>query len=361
MRVLIAAGGTGGHIVPALAVAAALEDRRVCSRSEILFVGAGKEIEGRLIGGAGYALKQIPSQPILGKGLRGVFDFIVSFLKTIRRTHEILDDHKPEVVIAFGGYPSMGPAVVAYLRGLPLIVQEQNVQVGLANKLLSLIAKSVFAVPGAKGFLKSSHVVFQPNPVRKELGTLAPWRPPGPGEHLRLLVMGGSQGAVSLNTGILALIPKLKDLRIEIFHQSGQVDYERVTKAYQEAEYTEARVVAFTDQIIEQYASAHLIIARAGAMSVWEISTAGRPAIFVPLKIARAHQSENAVHLVSHSAALMIEQQPGFEAALWTDIQRLFSNPELLAQMAKKMREASKIGDLTPAEVIVQSVVKLRT
>lgn len=359
MRVLIAAGGTGGHIVPALAVAAALLEGRAASKSEILFVGSGKEIEKRLIGGAGYSLTVVPSVPLLGKGPKGLLTFLQSLPGTIRATEKIFNDHQPQVVLAFGGYPSMGPAVVGKLRHIPVILQEQNAQVGLANKILSLFAKRIFAVPGAKGFLRKSDVIYQPNPVRKEFGNMSMWRPPAAHEKPRLMVMGGSQGAVTLNTAVLAALPMLKSLGVEIFHQCGEVDFERVSAAYRDAGYSDATIVPFTDKILEQYQRAHLIIARAGAMSVWEISAAGRPAIFVPLRIARGHQSANAKHLVEKGAALCIEQDPGFEAVLGRELERLFKSPEALGRMSVLMREAGKAGSVSPAEVIVRAAVAL--
>ena len=359
MRVLLAAGGTGGHIAPALAVAAALEELRISRREEILFVGSGKDIEKRLIGGAGYALKQIQSSPLLGKGLPGFLEFLKTFPHTMKETRELVDEHKPEVVLAFGGYPSMGPALVSVVRGIPLILQEQNAQVGLANKLLSLFAKKIFTVPGARGFFRSSSAIYQPNPVRKELDLVSRWRPPAPGEPLRLLIMGGSQGAVTMNTGVLSVLPKLKELGVSIFHQVGNVDLERCTKAYQEISYPKAEVVAFTDKIVDEYEKAHLIIARAGAMSVWEISTAGRPAVFIPLKIARAHQSENAKHLVQLGAAKMIEQEAGFEKKLEELLLPLLGNLQELGQMSVKMKEASRIGKESAAQVIAKAAADL--
>ncbi len=359
MRVIIAAGGTGGHIVPALAVAAALEEKRAASRDEILFVGSGKEIENRLVEGAGFKLRQIPSVPFIGKGVRGLLDFFRSLPKTFAMTRQVFDELKPSVVIVFGGYPSIAPALIAKVRAIPVVVQEQNAQAGLANKLIGLFAARIFAVPGATGFWKKSEITFQPNPVRKELGTLSMWRPPAPGEKLRLLVMGGSQGAVKLNTAIIASLPRLKDLGVSIFHQTGTVDLERVTQAYKDANYPWCEVVAFTDRIVEQYERAHLVVARAGAMSVWEISTAGRPAIFVPLRIARAHQSENAKHLVEMGGAVIIEQDPGYEEKVATELQRMFENSDELGRRAAKMREASRVPGASAAEVIADAIVKL--
>lgn len=359
MKVLLAAGGTGGHIAPALAVAMALEEARICKREEILFVGSGKEIENRLIEGAGYKLKQIASKPFLGGGKKGVLEFLKAFPETMRHTREIVLEHGPRVVLTFGGYPSMGPALVAAARGIPLIVQEQNAQVGLANKFLSLFARQIFTVPGARGFLRSSRVVHQPNPVRKELSGISLWRPPAPGQPMRLLVMGGSQGAVSMNTGVLALLPELQKLGISVFHQSGEVDLERVKKAYHDLSYEDATVVPFTNKIVEEYEKAHLIIARAGAMSVWEISTAGRPAIFVPLKIARAHQSLNAKHLVEMGAARIVEHGDDYESKLKETVLGLLGNVHQLGAMSVKMREASRVGKENAAQIIAKCVFDL--
>lgn len=357
MTIVLAAGGTGGHIFPALALAEALTEDD--SSAELLFIGIGTEIEQRLIGEAGFELEVIPFVPVTGKGIKGVFRLLVNFPGALFTALRLFRKRRPGVVIGFGGYPSFIPVIAAWLKRVPCILHEQNVQVGLANKILCRFANRIFAVHGAHGFSHKKPVTFLANPVRQAFDAVGDWEPPSPENPFTVLVVGGSQGAVSLNDAILKLTPTLKRLGIKLIHQSGAKDLSRVNKHYEKSSYTQVTAHAFIDDMAQMYAQAHLLICRAGAMTVAEVSASGRPAIFVPLPIAAGHQAQNAHHLVENGAALLIRQDEALADKLASHLEALVNNHQKLSNMAEKARECSKQEDLSAAKQIAREVLAL--
>ena len=359
MNVLIAAGGTGGHIIPAIAVA---DELAILSKSEngedgriaVTFVGTGKPLEEKLVGGAGYTLRALPTLPFSGKGIKGKLRLLTNLPSGIRATHELLRQLAPRVVIGFGGYPSFLPVYCAWRSGIPIFIEEQNAKAGVANRLLSLIARKVFAVPQAHGFLKASHVEFRPNPVRRVFHEIPPWRPPGEGEKWRVLIVGGSQGAVSMNRSVIGAIESFRKHGVEIVHQSGETDLLPLSDLYRSAGYPSVTVRPFIDSIATEYAQAHLVICRAGAMTAAEVSAAGRPAIYVPLPLAGGHQAENVRHLVERGAALMFPQDEALSKNLTEALDGLLANPSRLEGMAARAHELASYGEHGSARRIAE-------
>ena len=350
MLILLAAGGTGGHIYPAIAVAQALSQN---PNVRVQFVGVGREIEEKLVRGAGFEYQILPFVPLLGGGLPGLIKLCFALPIGVFRAWRLFTKLKPASVGGFGGYPSFLPMFVAYLRGVSSVLQEQNVKVGVANKLLSLFACKIYAVPGAEGFWRSDYVSELLNPVRDVISKVKPWRKPKAGEKLRLLIIGGSQGAVSLNSAIIEILPQLGNF--EIVHQAGKNDIKRLREAY--AEHPNARVESFIDDMASEYERAQIIISRAGAMSVAEIATAGRPAIFVPLPIAGAHQEQNARPLEAAGAARIIRQDENLAEMLSASLAELSSHPDKLAEMVNQLKSFSP--EEPAAEVIATELLKL--
>ena len=218
------------------------------------------------------------------------------------------------------------------------------------------MADHVFAVHRARGFWRTRAVTYLSNPVRRAFYDIPDWESPPAGAPFRLLIVGGSQGAQSLNNAVLECLPAWKGLPLEIVHQSGSLDLARVTKGYQDAGWGRALVCPFIDDMASAYAAAHLVICRAGALTVAEVSAAGRPALFVPLHIARGHQAFNVEHLLESKAARVYLQQPGLTENLAAAVGELIAEPAKMAQLGAKAREVGRAGGIRSAEQIAQTV-----
>ena len=360
-RILLAAGGTGGHIMPALAVAEEL--KRLAPETVVEFVGTGRPLEEKLIGGAGYRAHIIPFVPVAGGGPRALLRMLARAPSAILATRRLYRELSPTAVMGFGGYPAVMPIVTAALSGVPRVIAEANVQVGIANKVLSIIANRVYAVPGAEDFLRKGAVVHLPNPVRRSFLDLPDWQYRSDNnsgdDRFRILVVGGSQGAVSLNRAILHAAPALRELRVSIVHQSGEGDFESVRKGYQDLGMHDVEVRTFIDSISEEYRLAQLVICRAGAMTAAEVSAAGRPAIFVPLPIAGGHQAENVRHLVAADAAILLEQNEELSGRLAKLLPELVRDPVRLRELATNARRAAYVEGGSAGEVIAKELLRL--
>lgn len=353
-KVAIAAGGTGGHVIPALALAEELKFQGI----EVFFIGTGKEIEKKLISGAGYELVIIPHAAVLGKGILGILHFLYISPLAVIKIFFLYHKKNPGVVVGFGGYPAFVPVIVAFLMNIPRIIHEQNVKVGLANRLLGLLSTQIFSVQGAKGFYgKQTKVEQIGNPVRKVFFEIPLWKMPENKQDFNLLVLGGSQGATKINEALIVIAEFLKEKKINLIHQTGEKDFSQVSEYYKKIAYNNAQAFKFIDNIVEKYSAAHLVISRAGAMSVAEIVAAARPAIFIPLQIAQGHQKDNINFLRENGAAIMLEQDNKLAEKLQETISWLLSQPELLEQMAKKTRAFSLIEGQTATQKLALAVI----
>lgn len=357
MRVLIAAGGTGGHIIPAIAVAQAL--KKDYPDAEVTFVGVGKDLERKLVGEAGFPLESLPSVPVSGGGINGVLRFLRLLPSGLFAARQLNDRICPQVVIGFGGYPAFLPMLEAFLRRIPRVLHEQNAKVGIANKLLSLIASKIFAVHGAVDFWGFKAIEHINNPVRQKFLDVSVWQASVAGEQFRILIVGGSQGAVSLNAAVLECVDIFTKLNVFVTHQTGAKDFEHVQSEYEKRNFSAVEVVPFIDDMAAMYEAAQLVICRAGAMTVAEVCAAGRPAIFVPLVIAGGHQSDNCRALVKKNGALMLPQDVNLVPKLRETIEHLVSHPKTLKTIADKAR-AEYLQDGKPsAEIIAAAAVDL--
>ncbi len=349
-RVLFVAGGTGGHIVPALAVAQKLKE--IEPNIDITFCGVGKEIERKLIPGAGFPLIELPFPPFRGTSILKKVSFFFKLPLTVWKARSIIQEKKISAVIVFGGYPSVCPMIAAWTLGLKRVLHEQNQQVGLANKLLEKFASQVFAVTGASGFKNPSRVTFLPLPIRKQFREIPEVELSG---NPKLLILGGSQGAKRINDAIVELIPFLKQNGVEVVHQSGAKDFESVKSRYDENGFKE--VVPFIDDVANELGKAWLVISRAGAMSVAEISAAGRTGIYIPLAIAGAHQSANIETVVRNNAALTVKQDEELAKNLQRVIEALLKNSAELLEIGKRAKAMSLSGQQASEEVIARAVL----
>lgn len=345
--VFIAGGGTGGHLFPGLAVAAAL--RELEPELNLAFVSSGKALESRVLQEAGYHLEAIKVLALRGRGLWGRIKSLAALPRALWSALGIIRRYRPGLVLAVGGYAAFPLGLAAWLKGVPLTVQEQNAVPGLTNQALSRLAKAVFtSFPGAEKHLPAGKVRLKGNPVRLELIEKAheAGRQRGnPAEAFHVLVVGGSQGAHSLNQGLKDALPLLTAQlnRLRVTHQTGPNDEEDIRAAY-EAAGVRAKVAAFFNDMGGAYGRAHLVICRAGAGTLTEVLCAGRAAVCVPYPFAAGdHQTANARSLVQAGAALLVPDAEFDGERAAQIINGFMAEPQALAQM-----EAKAIGLAKP-------------
>lgn len=331
--VIIAAGGTGGHVIPALAVADELRQRQI----PVIWLGTRAGIEARLVPDAGIDIRWIC---VAGLRRKTVLQTIIAPLKLVcsclqglRLVYAI----KPRAVLGMGGFVSAPVGIAALLLRKPLVLHEQNAVAGMTNRWLSLFARRVFAaLPGAFG--SGLNVTVVGNPVSRALAELSnshaqESKRKGRESKLRILVVGGSRGARALNEVVPLAVAQL-DSSVEVHHQAGMSDSEKVSDLYKLATKADWRVSPFIDDMTQAYHYADLAICRSGAMTVTELSASGLPSILVPFPYAvDDHQTKNAEHLSSAGAAVLMPQNELTPEALADVICSLLSDPKTLAQM----------------------------
>jgi len=340
MRVMIAGGGTGGHIY--IGVALAREVKRRDSSSEFLFVGTRRGLESRIVPQEGFRLEFIDSAGLKGVSLTRAVRSALLMPQGIVQSGRLVRDFAPDVVIGLGGYSS-GPVLLAsWLRRKPTLIVEPNAYPGLTNRWLALLVdRAVLALPDRGGHFRGKGVVTG-IPVRPEFGSL-PVREHRSGS-LTLLVYGGSQGSHALNTVVCAALEELKKMSpaLRIIHQTGERELEPVQRAYQEAR-VEADVRAFLPRIYQEFAAADLLLSRAGAGTIAEITVAGKAAILVPFPAATDdHQTRNARALEESGAARMIPEAELTPDRLAAEIRDFLHHPERLTRMEEAARRLGK-------------------
>jgi UDP-N-acetylglucosamine--N-acetylmuramyl-(pentapeptide) pyrophosphoryl-undecaprenol N-acetylglucosamine transferase len=350
MRVIIAGGGTGGHLFPGIAVAREIQRRH--PGSEILFVGAEQGIETRIVPKEGFPLKTLPLGGIKGVGWIRRLRNLVSTALGIQRAKKILREFKPDAVIGVGGYASFPIITAAILGRYPRVIMEQNSIPGLANRTLGRwVNFAAVTDPRTQSYFGPRAVVTG-NPVRPEFKSVAPKTHVPP---YTILIFGGSQGARSINKAVVEALESLADWkdRLRFVHQTGERQLEEVKEAYNGRGFT-ADVRTFFNDFHQQYAVADLIIARSGATTVAEIKAAGRAAILIPFPFAADdHQTKNARAMVDEKAAVLIENSQLGGKRLADAIRELLSNPARLQELECNAR---RIAVLDAEERIVKLV-----
>jgi UDP-N-acetylglucosamine--N-acetylmuramyl-(pentapeptide) pyrophosphoryl-undecaprenol N-acetylglucosamine transferase len=303
MNVIIAGGGTGGHLFPGIAVAREILRRH--PESKILFVGAEQGIETRIVPKEGFELRTLPVGGIKGVGgvrqIRNLLGMVGGIFKAL----SILRQFKPQVVIGVGGYASFPMLGAATLAGYPRIVMEQNAIPGLANRVLGKRADFAAVTDSRTQSYFGDRAVVTGNPIRPEFKSIPPKTHETP---FTILIFGGSQGAQSINRAVIAALDELAGWsdRLRFVHQTGERQLEEVKRGYAEKGFT-ADVRTFFNDFHEQYAAADLIISRSGATTVAEIKAAGRAAILIPFPFATDdHQTKNARAMADENAAVLI-------------------------------------------------------
>jgi UDP-N-acetylglucosamine--N-acetylmuramyl-(pentapeptide) pyrophosphoryl-undecaprenol N-acetylglucosamine transferase len=338
MRVILAGGGTGGHLFPGLAVAR--EFQRRDPSVEILFVGTAQGIEFRVLPKEGFKLETLTVKGIKGRGVRGWCDALCGVPASLWRSLAIIRKFSPDWVIGLGGYAS-GPALLAgRLAGVRCAIMEQNLRPGFTNKLLGQWVQRVFtSYAGSAEFFSRARIIQTGNPVRwQRLPTVLKR------EKFSLLVFGGSGGARRINYAVMDALKQLTDLKDAFFvtHQTGASDYPAIQEAYAGLPF-DAKVTPFIDAMDEAYALADLVLCRAGATTVAELTAFGKAAILVPYPFAiYDHQRGNARALVERGAAEMILDQDLSGPLLAEKIRGYLSDPVRVARMAQAAREMGR-------------------
>jgi UDP-N-acetylglucosamine--N-acetylmuramyl-(pentapeptide) pyrophosphoryl-undecaprenol N-acetylglucosamine transferase len=329
MRIIIAGGGTGGHVIPALAIAQQLKKQ---FDAEVLFIGTARGIETRLVPQAGFPLKLIQVGALKNVSLMTRVKTMFDLPRAIAASSRMLSEFDPEVVIGVGGYAS-GPAMVAAIRRrLPTLAFEPNVVPGFANRMIARWV-SAAAVHFEETCRYFPHCKVTGVPVRAAFFDI----PPKAGDVPTLLVFGGSQGARAINQAMIESLPGLraKIPGIHIIHQTGQRDYDRVLAAYEQSEIS-GEVHKFIDDMPGAFGRADLLVCRSGASTVGEITAAGKPAIFVPFPAAADdHQNVNARALESVGAAVVVEESDLGAAYLVETIAALIGDGNRLRAMSE--------------------------
>jgi UDP-N-acetylglucosamine--N-acetylmuramyl-(pentapeptide) pyrophosphoryl-undecaprenol N-acetylglucosamine transferase len=362
---VIAGGGTGGHVTPALALGEVIAKRG----DRVLFIGSDRGLEARLVPQAGFELVALPSRQVMGRGVAGRAAGALAILAaTFRARREIARAHA-DLVVSVGGYAAMPTVIAAVTRHTPLALVEPNAIPGRANRLAARFSQRIFvgfeaAAPrlASRGGRRSAgRVRCLGIPLRETLvaafDEASQTRRPSPPYHL--LVFGGSQGARQINEAVMAALPRLADLPIEIFHQAGESDREAVAAAYAEAG-VPGQVVAFEPDMPARYRWADLALCRAGALTVAELALAGLPSLLVPYPYAADdHQAANARELEQAGAAVRLDG-PG-EMALSGDrladaLGELLCEPERLVAMRGA---ASGLARPRAAQDVVEECVRM--
>jgi UDP-N-acetylglucosamine--N-acetylmuramyl-(pentapeptide) pyrophosphoryl-undecaprenol N-acetylglucosamine transferase len=334
-RVAIMAGGTGGHVFPALAIANQLRE----SGCSVSWIGTAKGIENRVVPDAGYPLNLIPVSGLRGKGIKSLLLAPFQLSRALWASLKILRGIQPHLVLGFGGFVAGPVGLAAKLRGDRLAIHEQNAKAGTTNRILARWADRVMT-----GFPDALHPsIYVGNPVRKEICPTYKELIDSAGQNVNILILGGSQGARSLNQMLPAALQKLAEKhKISIRHQCGPRWLEDTQTLYRSLS-LEADVLAFIENMSDAYEWSDLVLCRAGAMTVAEIAVAARPALFVPFPYAiDDHQTANAQWLVDRGGAELIQESQIETDSLSETLNRLCQPLQL-----QKMAAASAAAAIT--------------
>jgi len=358
LSVLIAGGGTGGHLFPGIAVARELLSR--VPGAQVTFVGTAAGLESRVVPREGFALDLIRSAGLKGKSIASLARGVALLPLSALDAWQVVSRRRPDVVIGVGGYSS-GPVVaLSALRGIPTLLMEQNAMPGLTNRTLAKVVKAAAVTYEESVGYFGGRAFVSGNPVRPEFfGQQGAYDQHGvPPAAARVLVFGGSQGAHAINLAMVEAATRLAAApsRLEITHQTGERDLEMVRDGYRRAG-LEARVEPFLFEMDREMTRADLVVCRAGATTLAELMAAGRASILIPLPTATDdHQRRNAEALVTHGAATMVDQRELIGDRLAREIEALASDHDRRRAMSERARQMARPD---AARVIVDRVVEM--
>jgi UDP-N-acetylglucosamine--N-acetylmuramyl-(pentapeptide) pyrophosphoryl-undecaprenol N-acetylglucosamine transferase len=356
MTILIAAGGTGGHLYPAVALAR--EFARCDPTNKVFFVGTARGLESNVLGHEGFALVLISAKPVMGKGLWGAVTGLCVMPVSLWQCLKILRTRRADLVIGVGGYTSPMMVLAAALIGVTRVILEPNANPGMANRAVGPFAQRVFlAFESAADSFNRSKVRVVGTPIRKAfLEDIQQSRQRSGPPHL--LIFGGSQGAKAINAAVLEGLAELMTQlpHLTVTHQTGESDHARVAEAYRRAG-IESQVVPFLYDMPAALREADLVVARAGAMTVAELTVCGKPAVLVPLPSAiYDHQTRNAKVMEAAGAAVLLPQSALTGPILVRTVATILRDPERLRVMGEASLSMRRID---AAEVIVRECYSL--
>ena len=356
MRVMIAGGGTGGHVFPGVALAEEVVGRH--PDNDVVFAGTARGLEARVVPAAGFPIELIEVKGLKGKGVLQLLTNLLLLPRAFVQCWRILRRWHPDIVVGVGGYAS-GPVVLAaWLLRIPTALQEQNAVAGFTNRVLGTFVQAAFTAFPEAGRYFAHHKVYQlGNPIRRELMNNY-MRPSQAHDKLRLLVFGGSQGAHALNMRLVEALPHLADLRdrLDVVHQTGARDREQVEKGYRAVGF-KPDVREFITDMSDAYARSDLVVCRAGATTLAELTVCKKPSILIPFPAAADnHQVMNAKSLVDAGAAVMIEERNLTGELLANEIRGILTQPERRDAMA---RAAGSLGSPQAASEIADVCTQL--
>ncbi len=354
-KLVVAGGGTGGHVFPGMAVAEAMESH---GRIDVLWIGTGRPVEKKALSGRKWDYRILNTRPLRGSGIAATMRSLAGLPFSTIRACSWLKSFRPHVVLGVGGYVS-GPALLAArMLRIPAALHEQNLIPGLTNRLASRFAKTVFvSFKETVKYFPKNRVIFTGNPIRKNI-IQSPNHSITKSPNFRLLVLGGSQGARCLNRLAGSAIQVLwqSGFHLEIIHQTGKLDVSHVEKFYKDANIP-AKVTPFISNIGESYSWADLVICRAGAGTLAELTTLGKPSILIPYPWATdSHQDANARKLTEAGAAKYFLEGEIGAIKLAGEIQSLLEDPQKLINMGENAR---KLGKPTAATEIASTLIEM--
>ncbi|MET0754096.1 MAG: undecaprenyldiphospho-muramoylpentapeptide beta-N-acetylglucosaminyltransferase [Pyrinomonadaceae bacterium] len=331
MKVLIAAGGTGGHIYPGIAVAKEIVRRD--AGAEVLFVGTARGLETKIVPDNGFQLSLINSAGLKNVGFVGKLKGLFILPKSFLEARSLIKSFKPEAVVGAGGYVSGPVLLMASLMRVPTLVMDSNALPGFTNRRLArFVDKAALTFEEAMPFFGKKGIVTG-NPVRREFFEI---QPKARDEKINLLIFGGSQGARAINNAMADALEYLQNFKdkLQITHQTGEADFEKIAEFYKRAGMETADVRPYISNMVEEFAKTDLIICRAGATTCAEVAAAGKAAIMIPLPTAADdHQRKNAEALQNSGAARMLLQRDLNGEALAKEIIDLINQNEKISAM----------------------------
>ena len=360
MKIIIAGGGTGGHLFPGIAIAEEFIKRN--QKNGILFMGTERGIEKRILGNGemGFNLRTIDIEGVKGRSLIKTIGAILKIPGSLIQSSRIIREFCPDIVIGVGGYAS-GPAVMAaHFIGIKTAIAEQNALPGMTNRILGKFVDRIFLTfSDTKKWFPEEKTILSGNPIRSAF-----FQENGNEKKLfhkfTLLIFGGSQGAHSINMAICDALPYLQEMKsaVKIIHQTGSADMDSVSAFYRSSGF-DADVLPFITDMAHAYRSSDLLICRAGATSIAEITASGKASILIPFPYAtNDHQTKNAEALVKAGAAIMLREADLNGKKLSEIIEYLFKNPEILRDMEAT---SANLGNKKAASDIVDHCIAMVT
>ncbi len=356
MKLLIAAGGTGGHIYPGIAVAK--EILRRDASSEVLFVGTSRGLETRIVPENGFQLALINSAGLKSVGVAGKVKGLAVLPKSFAEARRLLKEFRPDVVVGAGGYVSGPVLMMASLMRIPTMVMDSNALPGFTNRQLArFVDRAALTFSEALSYFGSKGVVTG-NPVRKEFFEIPPREANG---KVNLLIFGGSQGARAINNAMADALEKLESAKdvLRITHQTGEADHENISKKYAAAGWQDADIRPYISDMVGQFSRTDLIICRAGATTCAELAAAGKAALMIPLPTAADdHQRKNAEALQSAGAVRMILQSELSGDVLAKQISDLVNSPEMVKKMGAAAKKLARADAAEAAADMIEELAK---